>query len=116
MIEELITDLIRRLTSHEKRVERLEALENAGSGGGSGTDEDAIHDNKAGEIHAITEKTPLAAGDEILIEDSANSYNKKRALISAITFTALGDTPDGYSGKGGKAVYVKADESGLEFL
>ena len=32
MIEELITDLIRRLTSHEKRVERLEALENAGAG------------------------------------------------------------------------------------
>lgn len=36
MIEELITELIRRLTSHEKRVERLESLENA-SGGSSST-------------------------------------------------------------------------------
>ncbi len=84
--------------------------------GSAATDGSAIHDNEAGEIHAIAEKNPLEADDEVLIEDSADSHNKKRATISAITFTALGDTPDSYSGKGGKAVYVKADESGLEFL
>jgi len=37
---------------------------------------------KAGEIAAITEKTSLAAGDMFLIEDSADSNNKKRLLAS----------------------------------
>ncbi len=61
---------------------RVVILAAGGSGGGSGTDEDAIHDNKAGEIHAITEKTSLADNDEFLIEDSADSYNKKRVKKS----------------------------------
>jgi hypothetical protein len=37
---------------------------------------------KAGEIAAIAEKTSLAAGDMFLIEDSADSNNKKRFLAS----------------------------------
>lgn len=32
------------------------------------------------------------------------------------TFLSLGDTPNSYSGQGGKTVAVKADESGLEFV
>jgi len=52
-----------------------------------GTDGDAIHDNVAGEINAITAKSPLVAGDVLLIEDSADSFNKKKALISAIRIT-----------------------------
>ncbi len=39
---------------------------------------DAIHDNVAGEIAAITEKTTLVDADMILIEDSEDSNNKKR--------------------------------------
>jgi len=49
--------------------------------GGAGTDTTAIHDNETGEIHAITEKTTPVSADEIIIEDSASSYNKKRVQI-----------------------------------
>lgn len=42
----------------------------------------AIHDNEAGEIHAVTEKTSPASNDELLLEDSAASYAKKRVKIS----------------------------------
>ena len=51
------------------------------------TDVNAIHDNVAGEIVVVTEKTTLVANDEFLIEDSANSNNKKSAKISAIRIT-----------------------------
>ena len=44
----------------------------------SGTDGDAIHDNVAGEINAITEKTTPVNADLIVIEDSEDSYNKKK--------------------------------------
>lgn len=50
--------------------------------GSAATDGAAIHDNTASEIHAITEKTTLADNDEFLIEDSADSYNKKRVKKS----------------------------------
>lgn len=46
------------------------------------TDTAAIHDNVAGEIHAITEKVTPADNDELVIEDSADSFNKKRVKIS----------------------------------
>jgi hypothetical protein len=49
---------------------------------GSGTDSDAIHDNVASEIHSVAEKTTPADNDELLIEDSADSYNKKRVKMS----------------------------------
>ena len=45
------------------------------------TDSDAIHDNVAGEISAITEKTTPVAADLLLIEDSADSNNKKKVQI-----------------------------------
>lgn len=50
--------------------------------GGGGSDNYAIHDNVAGEIHAVTEKTTAADNDEYLMEDSADSYNKKRVKVS----------------------------------
>lgn len=53
-----------------------------GGGGGSGTDADAIHDNVAGEINAIAEKTTPVAADEILIEDSAAANAKKKVQAS----------------------------------
>jgi hypothetical protein len=46
-----------------------------------GADADAIHDNTSGEIHAITEKATPVDADEIVIEDSAASYAKKRVQI-----------------------------------
>lgn len=46
--------------------------------GGAATDPNAIHDNVAAEISAITEKTTLADDDWFLIEDSAASDAKKK--------------------------------------
>ena len=45
---------------------------------GTNTDEEAIHDNVAGEINAITGKTTPVGGDLFIIEDSAASNNKKK--------------------------------------
>jgi hypothetical protein len=45
------------------------------------TDDDAIHDNVAGEISVITEKTAPVAADLLLLEDSAASNAKKRVQI-----------------------------------
>lgn len=55
--------------------------ESPGTGAAGGGDSDAIHDNVAGEIHAITEKASPVSADEIVIEDSAASYAKKRVQI-----------------------------------
>lgn len=48
---------------------------------GAHTDTDAIHDNVAGEINAITEKTTPVNGDWLLIEDSAATNAKKKIQI-----------------------------------
>jgi len=47
-----------------------------------GSDTDAIHDNVAGEIDALTQKTVLTGADLLIIEDSEDSNNKKKVLIS----------------------------------
>lgn len=47
----------------------------------AGIDSDAIHDNVAGEIAALT-LVSAAAGDHILIEDADDSNNKKRVAAS----------------------------------
>ena len=51
--------------------------------GGAGTDTTAIHDNVAGEISAtaVLEKVTPVSGDWLLIEDSADSDNKKKVQI-----------------------------------
>lgn len=54
------------------------------------TDADAIHDNVAGEIVLITEKTTLVDADLVLIEDSADSNNKKR--VQVVNLPGGGDT------------------------
>jgi hypothetical protein len=48
---------------------------------GGGTDANAIHDNVAAEISAVTEKATPVSGDLLLIEDSADSNNKKRVQV-----------------------------------
>ena len=47
----------------------------------SSVDPDAIHDNVAGEITAITQKLTDNADDYILIEDAADGANKKRVKV-----------------------------------
>lgn len=56
-------------------------------------DVDAIHDNEAGEISAITEKVTPIDDDLVIIEDSADSNSKKSAK--------LGNLPGGGGGGGG---------------
>lgn len=52
--------------------------------GGSGTDPDAIHDNVAGEIAAVALKGTPTTSDLLLIEDAADSNNKKRITIGTL--------------------------------
>lgn len=54
------------------------------SGGGAGNDPDAIHDNVAGEIAAITEKPAPVANDLVLVEDDADLHNKKSGKVGNI--------------------------------
>ena len=56
------------------------------------TDDDAIHDNVDNEINLITEKTVTASGDLLIIEDSADSYSKKKLQMSNVP---LGDIDGG---------------------
>jgi|GEM_PF-3077175 len=51
---------------------------------GAGKDTTAIHNNVAGEIAAIAAKVTAIAADRLLIEDSADTNNKKSVAISAI--------------------------------
>ena len=48
---------------------------------GSSTDGNAVHVNVAAEISLITEKASPISGDLIIIEDSADSNNKKRVQV-----------------------------------
>lgn len=50
--------------------------------GGAGTDVTAIHDDVAGEITAVSEKTDPIGADVILIEDSEASNAKKKVQLS----------------------------------
>lgn len=57
-----------------------------------GKDTDAIHDNVAGEINAIAEKGSPVNADMLIIEDSADSNNKKKIEI--------GNLPTGWTDDG----------------
>jgi hypothetical protein len=72
--------------------------------GSAATDGAAIHDNVAEEIHAITAKGTPVDADELVIEDSADSWNKKRV--------ALGDLPGGAGGAPTDADYVVETANG----
>ena len=54
------------------------------SSGGGGTDADAVHVNVASEISAITSKGTPTTSDFLLIEDAADSNNKKKITIGDI--------------------------------
>lgn len=56
-------------------------------GGGPGTDTTAVHTDTAAEITSITSKSPLVGADTIIIEDSADSNNKKSSTVADIRIT-----------------------------
>ena len=60
-------------------------------------DNEAIHDNVASEISAITNKGTIAAGDFILLEDSAASNVKKHTLFSELEAVISHDRITGVS-------------------
>ena len=57
-----------------------------GGGGGPGSDTTAIHDNVAAEISAIAEKAVPTTSDWLIIEDVADSDNKKKVSIGNLPF------------------------------
>ncbi len=62
-----------------------EQLEISATGGGGGADADAIHDNVAGEIHAITNKAVPEGADELVAETStAGAWTKVRMSLTNI--------------------------------
>lgn len=54
------------------------------------TDPDAIHDNVANEISAITEKDPVSDDDLVIIEDSAAGFVKKKVKVKNLPATFTG--------------------------
>jgi hypothetical protein len=50
----------------------------------AGLDTTAIHNNVDGEVNAIASKATPVGADVVLIEDSAASFAKKKALISSL--------------------------------
>ena len=59
--------------------------------GGAGTDTTAIHDDTAAEISAITAKVTPTGSDFLLIEDAADSNNKKRITIGNLPSSGSAD-------------------------
>jgi len=56
------------------------------------SDANAVHVNAANEITAITEKTSVASDDEFIIEDSADSGNKKSIKRKAVVNPIVSST------------------------
>jgi hypothetical protein len=56
----------------------------------AGADTDAIHQSTGGEVHALPLKATLVAADEIVIEDSADSWAKKRGTLTDLLAAAGG--------------------------
>lgn len=74
------TDLFIMERASDGTLRKVEA-QNLPGGGGPGSDTDAIHDNVAGEIAAITAKGSPVAADLVIIEDSEDSNNKKAVQL-----------------------------------
>lgn len=68
-----------------------EAIDELAASVGSSGDPNAIHDNVAGEIAAITEKEEPVAADLLVIEDSEDSNNKKSIQIGSLPGGGSGD-------------------------
>lgn len=80
-------DTIADLSCSENQIAKWDGSEwacAADEEGAGGADADAIHDNVAGEIAAITLKASPVSNDLLLIEDSVDTNNKKRVTVSSI--------------------------------
>ena len=58
------------------------------SSGGGGTDANAVHVNTGNEINGITAKATPTSSDILLIEDAADSNNKKKITIGDLPATS----------------------------
>jgi len=74
------------------------------------SDADAVHVNAANEITAITEKTTVASDDEFIIEDSADSGNKKSIKRKAVVNPIVSSTASTAT------LTVDADSTDVEIL
>ena len=74
-------------SNNKKRI----TIGNLPSSGGAGTDTTAIHDDTAAEISAITAKATPTGSDFLLIEDAADSNNKKRITIGNLPSSGSAD-------------------------
>lgn len=61
------------------------------SSGGGGTDANAVHVNVGGEINGVTAKATPTSSDLLIIEDSADSNNKKKITIGDLPATSDAD-------------------------
>ena len=87
-----------------------------GSSSSSSTDADAIHDNVAGEINAITSKATPVSADMLLIEDSADSNNKKKITVGSLPTGGGGEANTASNqGAGGVGVFKQKTGVDLEF-
>jgi len=80
-----------------------------------GTDGDAIHDNVAGEINAITEKASLASADLLVIEDSESFYGKKSVQVGNLPTGSGADNTASNIGTNGVGVYDSKDGIDIRF-
>jgi hypothetical protein len=82
----------------------------------SGSDPTAIHDNESGEINAIATKASLHDNDVILIEDSEDTYAKKKILRSQLYETYLAYLGADFEDNAGKVISVNIGETGFELV
>ena len=77
---------------YDKNADSLMAFDGSAwasiGGGGGGTDVNAVHVNVASEISGITAKATPTTSDIILIEDAADSNNKKKITIGDLPASA----------------------------
>lgn len=67
---------------------KLRESDAGGGGGGGSTDSDAVHVNVAGEINGVSAKATPTTSDILLIEDAADSNNKKKITIGNLPATS----------------------------
>jgi hypothetical protein len=81
-----------------------------------GADGSAIHDDTAGEIAAVALKATPVSGDFLLIEDSADSNNKKRITIGTLPTGGGGEANSASNvNVGGVGVFKQKTGIDLEF-
>jgi len=88
------------------------------SSSGGGTDSNAVHVNAASEINGISEKASPVSADLVIIEDSADSNNKKKVQVGnlpvgsvAAADVSVADSSDDFVGTDAEAVFSEIGET-----